>query len=347
MTRDFPVHLDQLVGRRLDKGFRQRVIRMGVEQGNSAQRGERPGARRLQLGQVGGGNVEQVEGPVANALVGRPGGCNAKRPQGSAIAVVRSAILQPAPIISHEIPKAVHVLVPAMLDEGRVAMLKQPRFGIAATKDGHHQRPGIVVDAIAMVAVGDRIDRVLHDSDGIAHPLHGIQRQRRGPGRNGARFDGASPVGQLKQRKLDHPRPEHCPAPFVGDAGQGVAQPLVVEQADDGIGQRRRIAGRHDNPVAVGQNLLGVNERRRDDRLSDGDRIAQRARRYLRHVEVGRYIDIARLEHVEQFFLLDEGIDELHIRFDAQLAGTGRQRFAKRFPLVTNQIGVGGADHGI
>ena len=69
--------------------------------------------------------------------------------------------------------------------------------------------------------------------------------------------------------------------------------------------------------MIVGQYLPGMDIRRRDDRLSDRHRIAQRARGHLGHVEVGRDIDVGRLEHVEQLFLLDKAVDEADMVLDA------------------------------
>ncbi len=93
--------------------------------------------------------------------------------------------------------------------------------------------------------------------------------------------------------------------------------------------------------MVIGQYVARMDVGSGDDGLSDRDGIAERARSHLRHVEIGRDIDVARLEHVEQFFLLDEGIDEADIVFHAKLAGTLHQHFAVRLALVADQIRMG------
>ena len=48
---------------------------------------------------------------------------------------------------------------------------------------------------------------------------------------------------------------------------------------------------------------------RRYHRLADADRIGQRTARDLRRVEIGRRVDIRRLQIIDQFVMVDEGID--------------------------------------
>ena len=111
----------------------------------------------------------------------------AQRPERPAVAVLRPARFQPLPVIAHEIAEAAQVGVPAMLDEGGIGLCQLCGLLVVAP-DRHHQRAGIVVDAIAMVAVGDRINRVLQHADAIGHPLDRIERQSGGRGAAGARW---------------------------------------------------------------------------------------------------------------------------------------------------------------
>ena len=69
-----------------------------------------------------------------------------------------------------------------MLEKGRIGRGQRGELalGIVATAaHGQNQRAGIVVNAIAMAAIGDVVDAVLEDPGAIAHPLDGSQRQRR------------------------------------------------------------------------------------------------------------------------------------------------------------------------
>src|SRR3546814_2530714 len=76
-------------------------------------------------------------------------------------------------------------------------------------------------------------------------------------------------------------------------------------------------------------------------------RIGERSRRHLRRRQIGRRIDIAHRDMVEQFGAVDETVDERDMVIEAKLAYPRRQRVAITLALTGQQGGVGGAHHHI
>src|SRR3546814_10343380 len=74
-----------------------------------------------------------------------------------------------AAVIAHEIAKAAALGVPRMLKEARKGQHMLPSLAACAQTVGEHQRAGVVVDAIAMIAIGHDFHPVLKDTDIVAH----------------------------------------------------------------------------------------------------------------------------------------------------------------------------------
>ena len=68
---------------------------------------------------------------------------------------------------------------------------------------------------------------------------------------------------------------------------------------------------------------------RRDDRLAQAETVGQRARRHLRLVEIGRDIDIAHRDEVEQRGLVDELVEEHDMVLDAELRARAPSRLSR------------------
>ncbi len=86
--------------------------------------------------------------------------------------VLRALRLEPLPAIAHKIAEPVRVLVPGVLDEGRKTRghrFRQSGFARGRQRARQQEGTGVVVDAVAMSAVGDRVDSVLEQTGAIAH----------------------------------------------------------------------------------------------------------------------------------------------------------------------------------
>ena len=87
--------------------------------------------------------------------------------------ILGTGVFAPGAVEIHEIAETPRLGIPGILDEGRIDRhpLVARLFGQIGHAADEHQRPGIVVDAIAMAAIGHRIDRMLEHAGRIAHPL--------------------------------------------------------------------------------------------------------------------------------------------------------------------------------
>src|SRR4030095_11604735 len=234
------------------------MFRMGLEQFEAAKSGEGPGARRLEFGSDRRGLFEQLERPVAKRGPWGMHGCHAERPDGPAVAVLPSAFLQPAAVKAHEIAKPALRRVPAMLDKCRIDARELRSPALVAASDHRHQRPGIVVDTIAMIAVGDRIDRMLDDADTIAQALDGIERKCGKPGLYALAGDQSWPRRKVGKRLRDHARPQHGPAAAVCVLSEFAALVFMVKQVERGFRKGLAVRCRHQHAVAVSEDFPGM-----------------------------------------------------------------------------------------
>ncbi len=116
-------------------------------------------------------------------------------------------------------------------------------------------------------------------------------------------------------------RPDHLAAVQIGALAHAVALGLVVQQVDHLLGQRRRIAKRHQRAAFVGQHLFGIPIGGRNNRLAGAHGIGQRARDDLRRVEIRRDVNIRGADELNEFFQTDKSVVEDHLTFDAFLLG--------------------------
>ena len=113
--------------------------------------------------------------------------------------------------------------------------------------------------------------------------------------------------------------------------------------AADGFG----IAKRNQNATPVTQQFLGVPVRRRYDRLSQPEAVGERARRHLGFIEIGRHIDVAHRNEIQQRGLVDELVEEDDVVLDAELPHARRQAVAIGLALMTHEIRMGRAEDDI
>ena len=67
----------------------------------------------------------------------------------------------------------------------------------------------------------------------------------------------------------------------------------------------------------------------------------------LRFMMIGRHVDVARRNEVQQGGLIDELIEEDHVILDAQLAHPLRQAVAIDLALIAHQVWMGRAKNDI
>ncbi|MCY1174592.1 hypothetical protein D9M73_147990 [compost metagenome] len=142
---------------------RQRVPGECVQDRSSPQHRKGVGARRPQFERQRRRHVEHRHRPIPVLGELRVARGDAERPQRAAVRVLRPEILAPGAIEIHEVAETPRLGIPRILQERRID--RHPLVALAFVHRRHladqHQRAGVVVDTIAMAAVGHRIDRML------------------------------------------------------------------------------------------------------------------------------------------------------------------------------------------
>ena len=285
----------------------------------------------------------------------------AQCPKRSPVTVFGATVFKPGPVEAHEVAKPPGVGIPGMLHERRKAGRQDFRQGLFARiveGAGQQQRTSIVVDAIAVRTIGNRLHRMLKQAGIVAHrqemaDLH-VRRRRAARLRQdhvGARND-LEPVTLARILEDRHVTlggalPCHRSADRIGALAYRLPASVVGEQFRDFVADRGRVAERNQNAASIGQQFAGVPVRRRDDRLAEPEAVGQRSRRHLRLVEIGRDIDVAHRDEFEQRGLIDELVEEHHVILDAKFAHPRHQAFAIGLALVPDQIGMRCAEHDV
>ena len=84
---------------------------------------------------------------------------------------------------------------------------------------------------------------------------------------------------------------------------------------------------------------------RRYHRPAEPETIGQRSRGHLRLVEIGRDIDVAHRDVVEQRRSVDEPVEKHHVLGNAESCGAGDKAVAIGLALLAHQGRVSGAEH--
>ena len=108
-----------------------------------------------------------------------------------------------------------------------------------------------------------------------------------------------------------------------------------------------RVAKGNEDAAPIGQQLARMPIGRRDNRFAEAEAVGQRTRGHLRFVEIGRDVNVAHRNELEQRGLIDELVEEYDVILDAEFAHARRQALAIGFALVANQIGMRRAEHDI
>ena len=304
---------------------------------------------------------EQAGGPAPTGLVRIAARAYAQGPECPPVAVLRAAIFQPAAIEAHEVAKPPGIRVPGVLHERREPGrqgLGQVLLAGTVERTGQQQRPGIVVDAIAVNAIGHGMDRMLEQPGIVAHRQE-IVGPHFGGAWNAARGhalvesrDHPEPMPvpcmfERRQVALSGPLPGHRPAGRIGARAHRLPSRVVGQQSRDLAADGGGVGKRHQNAAPVGEQFDCVPVGRRDDRLSEGKAVGERARGHLRLVQIGRDVDVAHRDEFQQRRLIDELIEEHHVIRDADIARARHQALAVSLALLPNQIGVRRAQHNI
>ncbi len=272
----------------------------------------------------------------------------AERPERARVAVFGALWLQPDSAVAHEIPKPLRVGVPGMLNkrrEPRRQDFRQLRFAGVVQRAGQQQRARIVVDAIAVRAVGHRVNGMLQKPRVVAHRekmrcahIGKFILIRAGGGLRRSIGDARGVEGcQIAHGAL---LPGHLAAGGIGALAHGMPANVVGEQSDDLLADGFRIAERHEHTAAVGQQFFRMPIGRRNDRASQPKAVGQRAGRHLRLVEIRRDVDVAHRDVFQQCRLVDELVDEYDMRFDAELAHACNEALAIGFAVFQDEIGM-------
>ena len=202
----------------------------------------------------------------------------------------------------------------------------------AGVLDERHreQRARVVVQAVAVLVARHRERRVLEQAGVVGHrpqvPEARLGQVHRARGEGAGVERGAHPVpvglaGALEARQVARGDrgPRHVAA-VLGPARAHRAAPRVVAQKlGDRAGDGRRIAPGHEHAPPVGQQLAGVEVRRRDHGLARAERVGQRARGDLLLLEVRRDVDVGRREELGELAVAHEPVVEDDAALDAEL----------------------------
>ena len=97
----------------------------------------------------------------------------AHRPQGPGMAVLGAMLLQPSPLVIHEVAKPAGIRVESMPTKSQIGIRQPLQLRLRAThflhEHGEDKSAGVVVRAVGFVEVGHVIDRVLKDPRVVAH----------------------------------------------------------------------------------------------------------------------------------------------------------------------------------
>ena len=249
----------------------------------------------------------------------RPGGREhlADRPDRAADVIPGMWLVEPAPVVAHEVAHAAAALVGGGVEEGQRAVEdRRPALvGVTALElQGHDRQPGDIVDAVAGLAIRDGAVRMLHDADVVDERADVVGTRVLEPQLdNGDR----RPAGGERNGLAEH----GCGRRSDGGPGEAGAEPPglrpcggercgMLDELADGVGERLRVGERYDSPGPGRQDVLGVPVRGRDRGAAGGDREGERTRGDLLAAAVRRDEHIGGGEQVGQLVDREEPVVE-------------------------------------
>ena len=115
----------------------------------------------------------------------------------------------------------------------------------------------------------------------------------------------------------------------------------MLDQRADCLGERGRIAERDDRAGARAEHVVGVQERRRDDGTTRGERERQRARRALLAVRVRRHEDIRRRQQIGELLDREEAVVELDVVVEPEVEDPPLEHEAVLLALPPRDLRMG------
>ena len=142
-------------------------------------------------------------------------------------------------------------------------------------------------------------------------------------------------------------RPDRLATARISTLLHGHELRRIIEQRVDRIRDRFGRSRFDQRADAIGQQFASMNIRRGNHGLAQRHRIAQRARGRLLQIGIGRQVDVASLELVEQFGHVEKAIFPDDVVGYAEFLGLGDQLIAIGFALAGHQVGVRCADDAV
>ena len=128
----------------------------------------------VKSGQSGQSQREELAGHHLEAPIRRASHACAQRPERPPMTVLRSLLVQPAPVKAQVVVEAIRFEIERVMEE-RGGGGGQCPHGLRilaqfTEQDGENEGPGVVVGAVAFGKIRNAEDGVLEDSGGVGHP---------------------------------------------------------------------------------------------------------------------------------------------------------------------------------
>ncbi len=247
-----------------------------------------------------------------------------ERPDGAAHVVADVRLVEPAPVVAHEVAHAV-VTGGCVQERERAVEDRCPDLLVAAVRkcERHDGQTGDVVDAVAAVAVRNDPVRVLHDADVVDEGQQVVGAQARqvqiGSAERAAARRERVCLLQHGRRLLRDRRPGERGTDAAGFGSSRRKQLRLVRVRADRGGERCRVVERDERAGARSEHVLRIPVRRRDDPAAGRDRERERARGDLLPVAVRRHEHVGRREQVGKVVDGEEAVVELDVLRQVEL----------------------------
>ena len=286
----------------------------------------------------------------------------AQCPEGSALTVLRSLFIQPAPVEAQVVVKAFGFEIESMMEESRGGGGECPHglrvLAQFTEQHGEDEGAGVIVGAVAFGKIRNTEDSVLEDAGGIGHArevtqLDGRQFprllvERLGSKRLSRRRRHFQP-GTLERTHvhLRHVAPDHLAADAVGVLANGVAAGIVPEQAGHFTRDGGCVAEWHQHTAVFRQQFGGVPVGRGDHGFAGAKGVGQRARGDLRFVQVRGDVKVGRADELLEILKVDELVVEDDVLVDFVLLSENFETQPVGFAVLPQLVGMGGAEDNI
>lgn len=305
--------------------------------------------------------VEKFDAEASVAFVAGSPNADAEGPQGATMTVFAAGVFEPLSAMAHEVAEAPGFVVEGGREEGEVAgdeLIEVLFGGLAAEfveKVAEDEGAGVVIDAIPFMEIGDVERGVLEDAGAVAHANDVVESQWREvigstgqcpTGEGGAGGGFAIDAGVLKgvEITLGNGGPDHFASELISVMAGAVESLGIVEISADAIGDRGRIAERHESAAVIGEQFGGVPVRRGDNRFAGTKHIGEGAGGDLRFVEIGGEIDVGGTDELGEIIERNETVVEDYVLFDATFFGESFEAESISFAFPGDEMRMGGTE---